>query len=298
MATPIRAAGVVLLRHRQGDTKVLVVHRPRHKDWSLPKGKLDRGENVVAAAVRECDEETGVVPILGPPLERQEYPVMGRPKVVDYWRAEAGRDNGFTKNSEVDEIRWVTPAQAKNLLTYKRDYELVREATELPTSIPMIFLRHTAAMKRVDYRGKNDAGRPLSGRGREEARELVPLLAAFGIKRIHSSSAARCVQTVRPYASAARVSVRKEPSISEEGFEDKPKAAAARVLELATLQQPLLICSHRPVLPALMAPFADLVGKKIQSMFTDTLPPGSFIVVHRSFAKSRWKITAVERHDV
>ncbi len=47
-----------------------------------------------------------------------------------------------------------------------------------------------------------------------------------------------------------------------------------------------------------MAPFADLVGKKTQSMFTDTLPPGSFIVVHRSFAKSRWKITAVERHDV
>ena len=123
MATPIRAAGVVLLRHRQGDTKVLVVHRPRHKDWSLPKGKLERGENVVAAAVRECDEETGVVPILGPPLERQEYPVMGRPKVVDYWRAEAGRDNGFTKNSEVDEIRWAPLGLVSEVLTH--DHELV-----------------------------------------------------------------------------------------------------------------------------------------------------------------------------
>lgn len=298
MATPIRASGVVLLRRRQGDTKVLLVHRPRHKDWSLPKGKLDRGEHTVAAAVRECDEETGVVPVLGPALSRQEYPVMGRPKVVDYWRAEVARDNGFTANSEVDEIRWVSADRAKNLLTYKRDYDLVREATEYPVTLPLIFLRHTSAMKRADYRGKQDSGRPLSGRGRAQAEELVPLLSAFGIRRVHSSSAARCVQTVRPFATAAHVSVRKEPLISEEGFDDKPKAGLARVLELAQIQQPLVICSHRPVLPAIMAPFADLLGKKDQKLFEETLAPGSFIVLHRSFAKSRWRISALERHDV
>lgn len=138
---------MVLLRHRQGDTKVLVVHRPRHKDWSLPKGKLDRGENVVAAAVRECDEETGGGTHSRPSPRASGVSGHGSAEGGRLRRAEAGRDNGFTKNSEVDEIRWVTPAQAKNLLTYKRDYELVREATELPTSIPMIFLRHTAAME-------------------------------------------------------------------------------------------------------------------------------------------------------
>ncbi|MFN8125209.1 MAG: NUDIX hydrolase [Candidatus Nanopelagicales bacterium] len=298
MAPPIRAAGVVLLRHRQGDTKVLLVHRPRHRDWSLPKGKLDKDEHVVAAAVRECDEETGVVPVLGPALRRQEYPVMGRPKIVDYWRAEAGRDNGFSRNAEVDEIRWATQAQAKNLLTYRRDYELVREALELPLTVPLIFLRHTQAMKRADYRGKNDSGRPVSSRGRSQARALVPLLAAFGISRIHSSDAARCIQTVRPFATAARLSVKKEPLVSEEGFDDKPKAAVARVLTLADLQVPLVICSHRPVLPHILAPFADAAGKKLQSMFSDPLAPGGFIVVHRTFSKGHWRIGAVERHEL
>jgi 8-oxo-dGTP pyrophosphatase MutT (NUDIX family) len=79
----IRAAGVVLTRGAGSGMQTLVLHRPLRRDWSLPKGKLDPGEQILNCAVRECDEETGVVPALRVPLGRQQYIVMGRSKVVD-----------------------------------------------------------------------------------------------------------------------------------------------------------------------------------------------------------------------
>ena len=54
MADPvIRAAGVILVRSGRDEPEILLVHRPRQNDWSLPKGKLDPGEHVVIAAVRD-----------------------------------------------------------------------------------------------------------------------------------------------------------------------------------------------------------------------------------------------------
>ena len=78
----ILAAGVVVFRPGR---EVLLVHRPKYDDWSFPKGKLDRGEHPVAAAVREVAEETGVHVRLGPALPSQRYPVARRMKTVHYW---------------------------------------------------------------------------------------------------------------------------------------------------------------------------------------------------------------------
>ncbi len=296
MAVPIQAAGVVLLRETGSrGPKLLIVHRPSHKDWSLPKGKLDKGEHVVTAAVRECDEETGIVPILGPYIGRQTYPVMGRPKTVDYWVATPGSDNGFTPDSEIDEIRWVTPDQARSMLTYKRDAQIVRSALALPRTSPLIVLRHATATKRSDYSGKDDGNRPLTGKGRSEAKSLVPLLRAFGIDRIHSSDSARCIQTVQPYASQARVTIEQEPLFSEPGFEDRPKAALRRIENLAESSHRLCVCSHRPVLPTLLRPFAAAAGKKDPSVFKEPLEPAEMVVVHRRITRSGWRFVAAER---
>ena len=71
----VRAAGAVVFAPGK---RVLLVHRPKYDDWSFPKGKLDRGEHVTAAAVREVAEETGLQVRLGPPLTGQRYPVDGR----------------------------------------------------------------------------------------------------------------------------------------------------------------------------------------------------------------------------
>lgn len=301
---PVRAAGVVVVRHvgepDRACPEVLVVHRPHRVDWSLPKGKLDPGEHVLTAAVRECDEETGVVPVLGVPLAEQSYVALGRPKVVQYWAAAVGGDEGFTPDDEIDEIRWMEPEQAVGLLTYPRDGDLVRTAVALPATSPMIVLRHTQAMKRSDYKGDHDDRRPLSGKGRSQARALVPLLSAYGIREVHSSDAARCHETVRRFADAAKRRVMHEPLLSEEGHEKHPGAARKRVVALARRTAPLVVCTHRPVLPDVMETLATLPGADADHPAMDPkLAPGSFVVVHRRFDEDgRVAVVAVERHDL
>jgi 8-oxo-dGTP diphosphatase len=122
----IEAAGGVVLR---ADGRVAVVHRPRYDDWSLPKGKLDADETFEQAALREIEEETGLRVRLVRELPSARYrDNKDRPKLVRYWLMEIEDDPGFTPNDEVDELRWVTAAEAAALLTYDRDRELV-EAT-------------------------------------------------------------------------------------------------------------------------------------------------------------------------
>ena len=117
----IRAAGGVVVR----DGRIVVVHRPRYDDWSLPKGKLDPGESWEEAALREVEEETAVRATLGRELEPVRYTHKGRPKLVRYWLMTAEDETGFVPNDEVDELRWVTPDEARELLSYDRDRELV-----------------------------------------------------------------------------------------------------------------------------------------------------------------------------
>ena len=116
-----------MLRDRAGGgVEVLVVHRPRYDDWSLPKGKLDRRESWEQAAVREVLEETGLRCRLGRELEPVRYrDHKDRPKLVRYWAMEVVADDGFAPNDEVDELRWVAPDEAATLLTYDRDRGLV-----------------------------------------------------------------------------------------------------------------------------------------------------------------------------
>ena len=117
----IRAAGGVVMR----DGRIAVVHRPKYDDWSLPKGKLDPGETWEEAAVREVEEEIGVRGRLGRELESVSYTHKGRPKVVRWWLMTVDEENEFVADEEVDELRWLTPDEARSLLSYEHDRALV-----------------------------------------------------------------------------------------------------------------------------------------------------------------------------
>ena len=127
MTKEVQAAGGVPLR----DGRVVLVHRPKYDDWTLPKGKLDPGESFEEAAVREVEEETGLTCRLGPELSESRYrDNKDRPKVVRWWAMEVESEVPFEPNDEVDELRWLEPGEAAQKLTYARDRPLVDEAAE------------------------------------------------------------------------------------------------------------------------------------------------------------------------
>ena len=121
MSEEVQAAGGVVVR----DGRVAVVHRPKYEDWTLPKGKLDPGEGFEEAALREVEEETGFRCELRRELPSTSYrDSKDRPKVVRYWEMTPAAGE-FVPNSEVDELRWLTPDEAAGLLTYDRDREVL-----------------------------------------------------------------------------------------------------------------------------------------------------------------------------
>lgn len=117
----IRAAGGVLWRlSADRAVEVALVHRPRYDDWSLPKGKLRRGEHPLVTACREVAEETGVQAMAGKRLDIEHYDTARGPKAVEYW-AMRGPSGPFTPTAEVDRVAWTSVTDARWRLHYRRD---------------------------------------------------------------------------------------------------------------------------------------------------------------------------------
>jgi 8-oxo-dGTP diphosphatase len=129
-AAEVKASGGVVRRDGEQGLEVALVHRPRYDDWSFPKGKLDAGESWEDAALREVEEEIGLRCRLGDELPPTSYrDNKGRAKVVRYWLMDP-LDGEFEPSHEVDEVRWLPPAEADGLLTYDHDRELLRGVAE------------------------------------------------------------------------------------------------------------------------------------------------------------------------
>jgi 8-oxo-dGTP diphosphatase len=255
MAEVIRAAGAVLWRD---GPEFAVVHRPRYDDWSFPKGKVDPGEHVLRAAVREIEEETGIVARLGRRLPTSTYPIGERTKQVEYWAARPVAASAFTPNSEVDELVWLPAAEAEARLSYRHDVDLLHEFLRGPArTSPLIIVRHASAGQKHEWR-EADALRPLDAPGRREAAALAGLLHAYGPLRVISSATARCLETVLPYARLARTSI-----VTDAAFtvgDTGPEQAVERLLSLAGT--PTAVCTHGEIVSELVTGLCKELGEK------------------------------------
>ncbi|NRQ34424.1 NUDIX hydrolase [Nonomuraea sp. NN258] len=263
----LRAAGAVVWRGEESRPEVAVVHRPHYDDWTFPKGKVKTGEHLIAAALREVHEETGMTVSLGRALPPVHYLKAGRLKRVDYWAAQADPFAGFTANDEVDEMRWLPLERARELLSYEWDVGLLRALVAAPLStVPLVLARHGTAGSRQDW-ADDDALRPLDPDGRAQAATLAEVLPAFRPELLLSSPSRRCVETLEPYADRAERQIGVEPMLSEEGQDPQKTPDLLRDLTVATVA-----CSHGKVLPELIH---ALSGKDVH------LRKGAFAVVHR-----------------
>ena len=279
----VHAAGAVVARSGK---QVLLVHRPKYDDWSFPKGKLDEGEHVTAAGVREVAEETGLDVRLGPPLRAQRYAAGNRMKTVHYWMGRVigdGDVSQYQANDEIDEVAWVPFDDAMSLLTYPYDRETLRESMLVRKKTrAFVILRHGQARSRKSWR-KNDRLRPLVRTGTLQAQRTVPVLAAYDVSMVATSSSTRCVQSVAPYVDVTDVKPRAFDGLSEEDATDESVREIVR--ELLDHKGGVVLCTHRPVLPAVF----DALG-----VTEAKLEPGSMFVVHQRSGK----VVATERHAV
>ncbi|MGA5302992.1 NUDIX hydrolase [Nucisporomicrobium flavum] len=259
MTATVRAAGGVLWRPAGDGIEICVVHRPYRSDWSLPKGKLDGSEHSLAAAVREVLEETGVraEPQLRLPGIAYTMP-DGVPKTVDFWlmRADDGPAGEPQDPTEVDEVVWLSPAEAIDRLTYPDDRGLVEHATTLPPVTGVtVLVRHAHAGKRKDFDGP-DALRPIDDRGRAQAETVCVAAALFSPRRLVSATPLRCRQTLDPLARRLGLPIVLDAAFAEPGEADeipaRVKVAAARLAELRDGER-VAICSQGKVIPGLLA---------------------------------------------
>jgi 8-oxo-dGTP pyrophosphatase MutT (NUDIX family) len=124
----VRAAGGIVTRAGAGgQPEILLVHRPKYDDWTLPKGKAERGESDEACALREVEEETGLACELGDEVAVVEYEdATGRPKRVRYFAMTPPLGAQAAPQNEVDAVLWVTLEQALKTLSYDRDARVVK----------------------------------------------------------------------------------------------------------------------------------------------------------------------------
>lgn len=203
MALPeIKAAGGVVFRRRGGKREYLLVHRPRYDDWTLPKGKLEPGETMKAAAQREVEEETGLAVKLGRKLGTIGYRTRRRRKIVRFWLMEPVGGE-FHPNKEVDGVEWLRRGDALRRLSYPPDHRVVAWGHDAATGDRGILymVRHALAGSREKWKGE-DTERPLSKAGRRQAAAILRRLLEHPVGRIISSPYLRCIQTAQPAADA------------------------------------------------------------------------------------------------
>lgn len=280
----IRAAGGLVWREGPTGVEVVLVHRPRYDDWSLPKGKLDRGEHPLVGACREVSEESALRPVPGVRLPSVRYRVAGpggaTDKVVDFWSMAAVDGVGFAPNDEVDKLRWVRLDEAPAALTDDDYLPVLTAFAALPRITATILLVRHASAGRPDEWDDADELRPLDDSGVAAAGRLAELLPLFAPVRMCTATPLRCAQTIEPTARRLGRKATVAPVFDE--VRHDPLGAAGRIRQLAELGGASVIASQGGIIPATLDVLAHQDGVAVADPST---PKGAVWVL--SFAADR-----------
>lgn len=279
----IAAGGVIWRKNAAKEVEVGLVHRPRYDDWSLPKGKGEDGEPLIATAYREIMEETGLAVRLGPKIGAVEYFVPDGLKEVTYWCTKVlGEVPPFVANDEVDAMEWLTLEEAAVRLTRESDREILAQFAEMEyDTCPLIMLRHAKALERSEWQG-DDEDRPLDLLGQQQAKRMFAIYQVYGIEEVHTSDAVRCYDTVAGICRILGLDPKVKGALSEYTFKKNKEKAIDYARELIKENVSALVCSHNPVLPRMV----EKLTKKIDFDYEDNkLQPGEAWVIHHDKKK-------------
>lgn len=306
MNKAVYAAGALCWRVTNGKIHILVIHRTKYADVTLPKGKVDPGESLPQTAVREVREETGLGITLGVPLGVSRYPLpSGREKVVHYWVAKVSekaiRESTFVPNGEVAALEWVTLKKARSYLTFAHDVDLVNVFADLvdegvTDTFSITVLRHAKAAPATTG---GDAARTLTARGVAQAAAIAPMLESFGVRRIVTSTAVRCLTTVAPLAARTGITPTQSQKISQDAFDEGVADPRSVVGKRIRSGKNAVICTHAPLVPEILREIALGTGSITGSYLREAadLSPADFSVVHLSATNPASGIIAIETHS-
>lgn len=323
----------------ENNIELCLVYRPKYDDWSWPKGKNEPNESHRHTAVREVGEETGYSVTLGPHIAKIEYPLEregkkssknsssnnsqnrnSQPEVIKrihYWMMRlidkptaAKRLPAFgpikpAKPTEIGNVLWLTPSQARKKLTHDSDREVLDAFLEKLHAgkaeySTLLLVRHGKAESRKTWQG-SEATRPITPLGAAASYVLGRELACYAPNKIISSPWKRCVETVAAFAHDSSLQIEQVAELTEDHHEKQPKSTlsvlineiqnlecnaqnTSKTSNASTTNNATVICLHRPVIGTFFDYLREITKprahKRILSQKSPYMPTGSAIVLH------------------